>query len=64
MRGVTVPSRARENVAVRLSAAERRLLEAASAARPEHLSTYIRESALEVARRDLTLAEAGQRAGA
>ena len=63
MQNVTVPSRARGLITVRVSAAERRLLEAASAARPEYLTTYIREVALQAARRDLTIVDAGQESG-
>ena len=60
MQESTVPSRARGGVTIRISVAERRLLEAASATRPEHLTTYIREAALQIARRDLTLVDVGQ----
>lgn len=38
---------------IRLSAAEERLIEAAAAAQPTYLSRYIREAALDAARRDL-----------
>ena len=36
-----------------MSDAERRIVEAAAAAQPQYVTTYIREAALEVARRDL-----------
>ena len=55
MREAKETGRARGNLAVRFSVAERHLLEAASAARPKRLTTYIREVALEAARRELTL---------
>jgi hypothetical protein len=49
----SVPSKARHIVPLRLSVSERTKLEAAAALRPEYLTTYIREMALEAARRDL-----------
>jgi uncharacterized protein (DUF1778 family) len=48
-----IPSRARGVLAFRISAAERRILEAAAAGRREYLTTYIRDAALAAARRDL-----------
>ena len=50
---VKLPSRERPVFTLRLAAAERRILEAAAAQRPEYLSEFIRRSALEAARRDL-----------
>ncbi|MEX1258412.1 MAG: DUF1778 domain-containing protein [Gemmatimonadota bacterium] len=51
---IPVPSRARRSpIPVRLSDAERALIEAAAARRPDHLSSYMREAALDAARRDL-----------
>lgn len=52
-----VPSRARTApYCLRLSVAERRVLEAAAAQRQEHLAEYLRGRALEAARRDLVTA--------
>jgi hypothetical protein len=50
---VAVPSRARRTLPIRVSEAERAVIEAAAAQRPEYLTTYIREAALAVARREL-----------
>lgn len=55
----TIPSRARDTLAFRVSAAERRILEAAAAQRPEYLTTWVREVALKAARRELALADDG-----
>lgn len=49
----TIPSRARGTLPIRVSAAERRILEAAAAQRPEYVTTYMREVSLEAALRDL-----------
>lgn len=43
----------RGTLLIRLREDERRLIEAAAAARPTYLTRYIREAALAVARRDL-----------
>lgn len=51
---VEVPSRARRELTIRVNGAERRLLEAAAAKQPQHLTTYIREAALIAARRALS----------
>jgi uncharacterized protein (DUF1778 family) len=50
---VPVPSKARGLLAIRLSTQERAVLEAAAASRPEYLTTFVREAALEAARREL-----------
>jgi len=50
MRRVEVPSKARGTLAIRVSPAERRILEAAAASRPEFLTTFVREVALQAAR--------------
>ena len=51
---MAVPSRARTApYTLRLSVAERRVLEAAAAQRSEYLAEYLRGRALEVARREL-----------
>jgi uncharacterized protein (DUF1778 family) len=50
---VKLPSRERPVFTLRLAQSERRVLEAAAAQRPEHLSEFIRRTALEAARRDL-----------
>ena len=55
MRGI--PSRARAGYSLRLSAVERRLLDAAAARRPEYLSDYIRRTLLEAARGETSLGE-------
>lgn len=60
MAGPRTPSQARSTVALRLSAAERRLLEAAAATKPQYVTSYIREAAIAAARRDLG-ATAGER---
>lgn len=52
-RSPSVPSRARATLAIRVSGAERRLLEAAAASRPEYLTVFVREAALETARREV-----------
>jgi uncharacterized protein (DUF1778 family) len=54
---VNVPSRARATMPIRVSAAERALLSAAAAMRPEYLTTFVREAALAVARRELAAAQ-------
>jgi uncharacterized protein (DUF1778 family) len=54
---VNVPSRARRTMPIRISDAERAILEAAAANRPEYLTTYVREVALEAARRELANAD-------
>lgn len=59
MAKIEVPSRARGVLAIRVSPAERRLLEAAAASRPEYLTTYVRQSAIEAARRELAANDAG-----
>ena len=56
-REVVVPSRARGTMAIRLSRAERATIEAAAALRPEYPTAFVREAALEVARRELADAE-------
>lgn len=48
-----VPSRARGTMAIRLSVTERAIIEAAAAVRPEYPTTFVREAALEAARREL-----------
>jgi len=58
---VNVPSKARGTLPIRISAAERAILQAAAASRPEYLTTYVRKVALEAARREL--AEAGDTKG-
>jgi len=50
---IEVPSKARKPVGIRLSRQEREILEAAARRRPEYLTTYIRDRALEAARREL-----------
>jgi uncharacterized protein (DUF1778 family) len=50
---VSVPSRARGTMAIRISVAERRLIEAAAASRPEYVTTFVREAAIEAARQEL-----------
>jgi uncharacterized protein (DUF1778 family) len=50
---VSVPSRARGTMPIRISVAERRLIEAAAANRPEYVTTFVREAAIEAARREL-----------
>ena len=60
MRRVTVPSKARGTMAIRLSDAERAIIEAAAVARPEYPTTFVREAALEVARRELAEAPSDQ----
>lgn len=52
-RKVQVPSKARGVFHIRLSEAEKRILEAAAAQRPEYVSTYVREVALAAAREEL-----------
>ena len=54
---VNVPSRARGTMPIRISAAERAILAAAAANRPEYLTTWVREVALEAARRELAEAD-------
>jgi uncharacterized protein (DUF1778 family) len=49
----TIPSRERPVYTLRLAQAERRLLEAAAAARQEYLAEYIRRTALSAARQDV-----------
>ena len=44
-------------MAIRLSRAERATIEAAAALRPEYPTAFVREAALEVARRELADAE-------
>lgn len=56
--GTGIPSRERPVYTMRLALAERRVLEAAAAARNEYLAEYIRRVALDAARREL----AGERA--
>ena len=51
------PSRERPVYTLRLGVAERALLEAAAAQRSEYLAEYLRDRALEAARRDLGLAK-------
>lgn len=48
-----MPSRARGVLAIRVSDAERRLLEAAAATGPEYLGRFVREAALAVAREEV-----------
>ena len=52
---LTVPSRARDTLAIRVSATERRIMEAAAAQRPEYLTRWIREVAMDAARRELAV---------
>lgn len=47
------PSAERGTIALRISDEERALIEAAAARRPTYTTTYIREAALQVARREL-----------
>jgi len=54
MRRDAIPTKARKTLAIRVSTAERRLLEAAAARGPEYLTTWVRETALEAARRELS----------
>lgn len=49
-----LPSRQRSGYTLRLGRAERRLLEAGAAKRTERLSEYLRRTATEAARRDLS----------
>lgn len=53
MQKVEVPSKARGVLAIRVSKAERQLLEAAAAQRPEYVTTYVREAAIRAARKEL-----------
>lgn len=55
------PSSERGLIALRISDEERALIEAAAAQRPTYTSTYIREAALSVARRELAAANVGDR---
>jgi uncharacterized protein (DUF1778 family) len=55
-----VPSKARGVLAIRLSSAERAILEAAAANRPEYLTTFVRETALDAARRELAAKPTGR----
>ena len=50
------PQQRRGTIAIRMSDAERRIIEAAASAQPQYVTTYIREAALEAARRDLLAA--------
>lgn len=51
---VKIPSRARTKpTSIRLSVAERRLIEAAAAQRQEYMAEYIRSRVMEAVRRDL-----------
>lgn len=54
---VSVPSKARGLLAIRLSAQERAVLEAAAAIRPEYVTTFIRQAALKAARQELANAK-------
>jgi uncharacterized protein (DUF1778 family) len=51
------PRAERGTIALRISDDERALIEAAAASRPTYTTTYMREAAIEAARRDL--ADAG-----
>ena len=55
-----VPSRARRTMAIRLSAAERDIIEKAAAARPEYPTKFVREAALDAARQELAKAPSEQ----
>ena len=52
--GVIVPSKERSVYTLRLADAERRLLEAAAAMRQEYLAEFIRRTALQAARLEIT----------
>lgn len=51
---IGVPSRARNSLSIRLSGSEKRLLTDAAARGPEHLTAFIRRTALAAARKALS----------
>jgi len=56
---IRIPTRARGTLAIRVSPAERRILEAAAAMVPEYVSAWVRETALTAARQQLAKDPAG-----